>query len=188
MLLNREQCQGSIWTAPGSVGTCCYMCHQMQQRQHVSGTPGSTGTCYWRESNLNKCSRGSMWTAPGSICTCCWTKSWAARYNSWLLIKLMPKGEVSCFLFFSFLFYMLLNKQQCQHRQHVGSTPGSIGTCCWRQGNPPHPRSSASPPQNHPAKDTTNSLSGMHWRSNTSPKCRNTLLQSSDVPEFKFPV
>jgi len=29
---------------------------------------------------------------------------WAARYNTWLLIKLTPKGVVFSFLFFSFLF------------------------------------------------------------------------------------
>ncbi len=29
--------------------------------------------------------------------------AWAARYNTWLLIKLTPKGVVFSFLFFSFL-------------------------------------------------------------------------------------
>jgi len=28
--------------------------------------------------------------------------TWAARYNTWLLNKLMPKGVVFSFLFFSF--------------------------------------------------------------------------------------
>ncbi len=30
-----------------------------------------------------------------------WCCSWAARYNTWLLIKLTPKGVVFSFLFFS---------------------------------------------------------------------------------------
>jgi len=33
---------------------------------------------------------------------------WAARYNTWLLIKLTPKGVVFSFLFFSFLFFSFL--------------------------------------------------------------------------------
>ena len=33
---------------------------------------------------------------------------WAARYNTWLLIKLSPKGVVFSFLFFSFLFFSFL--------------------------------------------------------------------------------
>jgi len=34
--------------------------------------------------------------------------AWAARYNTWLLIKLTPKGVVFSFLFFSFLFFSFL--------------------------------------------------------------------------------
>ncbi len=34
--------------------------------------------------------------------------SWEARYNTWLLIQLMPKGVVFSFLFFSFLFFSFL--------------------------------------------------------------------------------
>ena len=33
---------------------------------------------------------------------------WAARYNTWLFIKLTPKGVVFSFLFFSFLFCSVL--------------------------------------------------------------------------------
>ena len=33
---------------------------------------------------------------------------WAARYNTWLLIKLTPNGVVFSFLFFSFLFFSFL--------------------------------------------------------------------------------
>jgi len=35
--------------------------------------------------------------------------AWAARYNTWLLIKLTPKGVVFSFLFFSFLFLSILH-------------------------------------------------------------------------------
>ena len=38
----------------------------------------------------------------------CLNRHWAARYNTWLLIKLTPKGIVFSFLFFSFLFFSLL--------------------------------------------------------------------------------
>jgi len=34
--------------------------------------------------------------------------AWAAWCNTWLLIKLMPKGTVFSFLFFSFLFFSFL--------------------------------------------------------------------------------
>ena len=34
--------------------------------------------------------------------------AWAARCNTWLLIKLTPKGTVCSFLFFSFLFFSFL--------------------------------------------------------------------------------
>ncbi len=42
-------------------------------------------------------------------------KPWAARYNTWLLIKLTPKGVSSCILFFSCLHQKLQAKR---HRCH----------------------------------------------------------------------
>ncbi len=34
--------------------------------------------------------------------------AWAAQYNTWILIKLTPKGIVFALLFFSFLFFSFL--------------------------------------------------------------------------------
>ena len=45
-----------------------------------------------------------------SCCLCKGCSSWEARYNTWLLIKLTPKGVVFSFLFFSFLFFSFLFK------------------------------------------------------------------------------
>jgi len=39
---------------------------------------------------------------PGDVAT----KAWAAWYNTWLLIKLTPKGAVFPFLSFPFLFVL----------------------------------------------------------------------------------
>jgi len=41
--------------------------------------------------------------------SCAQPALWAARYNTWLLIKLTPKGVVFSFLFFSFLFFSFLS-------------------------------------------------------------------------------
>ena len=44
----------------------------------------------------------------------CGAGVWAARYNTWLLIKLTPKGVVfSFFLFFSFLFFLFFSFRFC---------------------------------------------------------------------------
>jgi len=67
-------------------------------------------------------------------CTCLpW---WAARYNTWLLIKLTPKGVVFSFLFFSFLFFSFLFPDACVYPESgLCRTETSVlvvcaGECC----------------------------------------------------------
>jgi hypothetical protein len=52
--------------------------------------------------------------------------SWAARYNTWLLIKLTPKGVVFYFIVFSFLAGELLGRE----RYNSGRQGRSDGPSC----------------------------------------------------------
>ena len=66
---------------------------------------------------------------------------WAARYNTWLLIKLTPKGVVFSFRFFSFLFLLicenwLICANVLQSEQLVTTGVGRQALCGQQQGVP----------------------------------------------------
>ncbi len=53
------------------------------------------------------------------------SRLWAARYNTWLLIKLTPKGVVFSFLFFSILFFSCLFFSVLVYAQLSGLPPAA---------------------------------------------------------------
>ena len=61
--------------------------------------------CYAADTRqLTEC----LWMQHCDLATLSDWMTWAARYNTGLLIKLTPKGVVFSFLFFSFLFFSFL--------------------------------------------------------------------------------